>query len=120
LPAAQPVSVKTIKVIDMLNLQHLPLGNSQDTTSGSDPPTSTLLLLLLQLYGPNLSFKELLRVTKVGRSKAYQLMNVRHKKHDPQYPSGTPLYDTPNSPRIFSTIQAAAWLERRGVKHIID
>ena len=104
----------------MFNVPYQNHVNSQDTTSGSDPPTSALLLLLLQLYGPHLSFKELLRVTKVGRSKAYQLMNVRHKKHDPQYPSGTPLYDTPNSPRIFSTIQAAAWLERRGLKHIID
>ena len=94
--------------------------NAQDTTSGSVPPNSALLLLLLQLYGPSLSFKELLRVTKVRRSKAYQLMNARHKKHDPHYPSGTPLYETPNSPRIFSTHQAAAWLERRGFKHIIN
>ena len=99
----------------MLNLQHQPHCESTDTTSESDPPTSALLLVLLQLYGPNLNFKELMRVTKVGRSKAYELM-----KSDPHFPIGTPLYDAPNSPRIFSTIQAAAWLERRGLKQVID
>lgn len=87
-------------------------------TSGTDPPMSELHIQLLLLYGPRLSFEELMRVTKVGRSKAHELMSRTHPKRDPTFPQGSPLYDAQNSPKIFSTKQAAKWLEAREEKQL--
>lgn len=58
--------------------------------------------------GPTLRFKELLKVTRVSRSKAYELM-----KSDPSFPKGIPLYDGSRSPRFFWTHEAMAWVEAR-------
>jgi len=60
---------------------------------------------------PALSFKELLRVIPVGRSKAYVLM-----KEDPSFPKGVPLYDGENSPKFYWTHEAIAWLQDRAAK----
>lgn len=60
---------------------------------------------------PALSFKELLRVIPVGRSKAYVLM-----KEDPSFPKGVPLYDGKNSPKFYWTHEAIAWLQGRAAK----
>jgi len=60
---------------------------------------------------PALSFKELLRVIPVGRSKAYVLM-----KEDPSFPKGVPLYDGENSPKFYWTHEAIAWLQGRAAK----
>ena len=60
---------------------------------------------------PALSFKELLRVIPVGRSKAYVLM-----KEDPSFPKGVPLYDGKNSPKFYWTHEAIAWLQGRADK----
>lgn len=60
---------------------------------------------------PALSFKELLRVIPVGRSKAYVLM-----KEDPSFPKGVPLYDGENSPKFYWTHEAIAWLQGRANK----
>lgn len=73
----------------------------------------SILTLLLSIYGPTLSFAELLKVTKVGRSKAYQLMNPKHSGFDPSYPSGFSLFNSKNSPRAFWTRDAASWLYGR-------
>ncbi len=60
---------------------------------------------------PALSFKELLRVIPVGRSKAYVLM-----KEDPSFPKGVSLYDRENSPKFYWTHEAIAWLQGRAAK----
>lgn len=60
---------------------------------------------------PTLRFKDLLKVIRVKRSKAYQLM-----KEDPTFPKGVPLYDSNFSPRFFWTHEAMAWLEARSNK----
>lgn len=61
--------------------------------------------------GPTLRFKELLQVTRVGRSKAYQLM-----KSDVDFPKGIPLYDSDQSPKFYWTHEAMAWVESRAKK----
>lgn len=61
--------------------------------------------------GPTLRFSELLRVIRVKRSKAYELM-----KSDPEFPKGIPLFDSEYSPRFWWTDQALAWLKGREEK----
>ena len=79
---------------------------------------AAILAVLLSKYGPTLSLAELLEVTKVSRSTADNLKNPMHKRFDPQYPKGSPLFDSPNSPRIYRSPQAAKWLFKRLTKHI--
>ena len=76
----------------------------------------SILASLLEKYGPTLSFAELLTVTKVGSSKAYELKNPKHPGFDPLYPKGFPLFDSSNSPRVFWTHHAAHWLFGRSSK----
>lgn len=61
--------------------------------------------------GPALRFPELLRVIRVKRSKAYELM-----KSDPDFPQGIPLFDSEYSPRFWWTDQVLAWLKGREEK----
>lgn len=61
--------------------------------------------------GPTLRFKQLLKVTRVGRSKAYELM-----KSDSRFPKGIPLYDSGQSPKFYWTHEALAWVESRAEK----
>jgi predicted DNA-binding transcriptional regulator AlpA len=58
--------------------------------------------------GPNLRFKEMLKVTRVSKSKAYELI-----KKDPAFPKGIPLYDSERSPKIYRVSDALAWIEMR-------
>lgn len=67
-------------------------------------------------YGPTIRFAELLEMTRVGRSKAYQLMNPKHRDFDPEFPTGFPLFNSPRSPKIWWTHLAAAWVEGRAKK----
>lgn len=60
---------------------------------------------------PTLRFKDLLKVTRVGRSKAYELM-----KSDPDFPKGIPLYDSGQSPKFYWAHEAMAWVEARSNK----
>ncbi|MCL1553740.1 helix-turn-helix transcriptional regulator [Xanthomonas nasturtii] len=60
---------------------------------------------------PTLSFKGLLKITGVSKSKAYEL-----KKTDPTFPKGIPLYDSDRSPRLYWTHEAIAWVEGRANK----
>ncbi|MBD7923087.1 MULTISPECIES: helix-turn-helix transcriptional regulator [Xanthomonas] len=60
---------------------------------------------------PTLSFKGLLKITGVSKSKAYEL-----KKADPTFPKGIPLYDSDRSPRLYWTHEAIAWVEGRASK----
>ena len=60
---------------------------------------------------PTLRFKELLKLLRVSRSKAYELM-----KTDPAFPRGIPLYDCEQSPKFYWTHEAVAWLEGRAIK----
>lgn len=89
-------------------------------TAPPDGPVTeaSILALLLSIYGPTLSFAELLHVTKVGRSTAGNFKNLKHKRFDPLYPQGFPLFDTTNSPRAFWTHHAAKWLFNRDTNHI--
>jgi predicted DNA-binding transcriptional regulator AlpA len=64
-----------------------------------------------QPEGPTLRFKELLKVVRVSRSKAYELM-----KSDPDFPKGIPLYDSEQSPKFYWTHEAMAWVEARSNK----
>lgn len=61
--------------------------------------------------GPTLRFKGLLRVTKVSKSKAYEL-----RRTDDSFPKGIPLYDGRNSPKFYWTHEALAWVESRAAK----
>lgn len=61
--------------------------------------------------GPTLRFKELLKVTRVSRSKAYELM-----KSDSDFPKGIPLYDSDQSPKFYWTHEAMEWVESRAKK----
>ena len=65
---------------------------------------------------PILRFPELLKVTKVGRSKAYDLMNPKSPAFDPDYPAGFPLFDSPRSPKAYWRHEALAWIEGRSNK----
>lgn len=61
--------------------------------------------------GPILRLPDLLKVVRVSRSKAYELM-----KSDPTFPKGTPLFDSDRSPRFYWTHEALAWAEGREEK----
>jgi hypothetical protein len=61
--------------------------------------------------GPTVRFHELLKVVRVGRSTAYSIF-----KNDPTFPKGTPLFDSPRSPRIWWYDQVIAWLRDREAK----
>lgn len=65
---------------------------------------------------PIIRFRELLRITRVGRSKAYLLMNPKSIGFDPDYPTGFPLFDSPRSPKAFYRHEAIAWVEKRANK----
>lgn len=58
--------------------------------------------------GPTIRFHELLKVARFGRSTAYKVF-----KEDPTFPKGTPLFDTPRSPRFWWYDQVIAWLRNR-------
>lgn len=60
---------------------------------------------------PTLRLKELIKLLRVSRSKAYELM-----KSDPDFPKGIPLYDSELSPKFYWTHEAMAWAEGRAVK----
>ena len=65
---------------------------------------------------PVLRFVELLLLTKVGKSKAYELMNPKSPGFDPDYPTGFPLFDSPRSPKVYWRHEAMAWLHGRSKK----
>lgn len=82
-------------------------GSSQPQTGiGRD-----LIVPAWQPEGPTLRLKELLKVVRVSRSKAYELM-----KSDPDFPQGIPLYDSDQSPKFYWTHEAMAWVEARSNK----
>jgi len=60
---------------------------------------------------PTLRLKELIKLLRVSRSKAYELM-----KSDPDFPKGIPLYDSELSPKFYWTHEAMAWAEGRAAK----
>lgn len=63
--------------------------------------------------GPTVRFKDLLKILRISRSKAYQLMQV-----DKTFPRGTPLYDSPRSPKFYWVQDAIVWLEARSNKFL--
>ncbi|MCA7024934.1 MULTISPECIES: hypothetical protein [Stenotrophomonas] len=63
-----------------------------------------------------LRFPDLLELTRVGRSKAYAMMNPKDPGFDPTFPVGFPLYDTPRSPKGYWRHEAVAWLEGRSAQ----
>ncbi len=64
--------------------------------------------------GPNLRFNEMLRVMRVGKSKAYELI----EKVDPAFPKGIPLFDYERSPKVYRVCDALAWIEMRSIKSL--
>lgn len=60
---------------------------------------------------PTLRLKELIKLLRVSRSKAYELM-----RSDPDFPKGIPLYDSELSPKFYWTHEAMAWAEGRAAK----
>ena len=83
-----------------------------------DVTEARILALLLSLYGPTLSSRELRKVTKVSRSSEGNYRNRRHKRFNADYPRGFPLFDAANSPRAFWTADAARWLAKRANNNI--
>lgn len=75
------------------------------------PTTDLSRLAPWQPDSPTLRLKELLKVVRVSRSKAYELM-----KTDPDFPKGIPLYDGNQSPKFYWTHEALAWVEARSNK----
>lgn len=65
---------------------------------------------------PIVRFRGLLKVAQVGRSKAYELMNPKHPKFDPEFPAGFPLFDSPRSPKAWFRHEVIAWVEGRANK----
>lgn len=65
---------------------------------------------------PVVRFSELLRIMRVGRSKAYLLMNPSSPQFDANFPKGFALFDSTNSPKGYWRHEAMAWLERRSKK----
>lgn len=61
--------------------------------------------------GPALRFPELLKVIRMGRSSAYEMM-----KKNPDFPKGIPLFDSDRSPRFWWTDQVLAWMRGREAK----
>ena len=96
----------------MSTKRHTPIPDQE-----SDEPKTELdcaMPLMLPTWepdGPTLTFKEMLKVTKVGRSKAYVLT-----KTDPSFPKGTPVYDSERSPKFYWTHEALAWSRSRTEK----
>ncbi|MBL8256430.1 MAG: hypothetical protein JNJ62_07505 [Pseudoxanthomonas mexicana] len=70
-----------------------------------------LMLPAWQPDSPTLTFKEMLKITKVGRSTAYVLI-----KTDPTFPKGTPVYDSERSPKFYWTHEVLAWSRSRTAK----
>lgn len=65
---------------------------------------------------PTLRFPELLRTAKVGRSKAFELMNSTHRNFDPDFPIGFSLFDSPRSPKVWYRHEVMAWVDERASK----
>ena len=63
--------------------------------------------------GPNLRFKEFVRLLRMGKSKAYELI-----KNDPDFPKGIPLFDSERSPKVYRVSDALAWIEMRRNKSL--
>lgn len=81
------------------------------TVDSGQPATDVRQLSPWQPDSPTLRLKELLKVVRVSRSKAYELM-----KTDPDFPKGIPLYDGNHSPKFYWTHEALAWVEARSNK----
>jgi predicted DNA-binding transcriptional regulator AlpA len=93
----------------MLQVSNKPESNGESSKQQTEPKHSSINDWLPD--SPTLRFKDLLKLIRVKRSKAYQLM-----KEDPTFPKGVPLYDSNFSPRFFWTHEAMAWLEARSNK----
>lgn len=65
---------------------------------------------------PLLRFREVLKLTKVGRSKAFDMMNKKSSGYDPYFPEGFPLFDSPRSPKAWYRDEVFAWIEARAKK----
>ena len=72
---------------------------------------------LLTDWEPNqpitIRLKELLRVTGLGRSTVFKMMNPRSRLYDETMPTGFKLFDSPNAPRFFFYHEVIAWLTCR-------
>lgn len=94
----------------MTSNNHVPIENSQDSCSCAGTVQAGAMPAW-QPDGPNLRFKEFLRVLRVSKSKAYELI-----KKDPAFPKGIPLYDSDRSPKVYRVSDALAWIEMRSNK----
>ena len=88
----------------------VPTQNSRDGCC-SDGTAHAGAMSAWQPDGPILRFKEMLKVTCVSRSKAYELM-----KTDDAFPKGVSLYDSKRSPKVYRVSDALAWIEMRTKK----
>lgn len=66
---------------------------------------------------PVLRFSELLTIVKGSKSKLRDVMSPVSKNHDPSFPKGFPLYDSPSSPKLYWKHEVIAWLEARSNKY---
>lgn len=100
------------KKVDPIPIKNEEHGAPASSIQGSHPNENW------QRYveGPIIRFRELLSITKVGRSKAYLLMSPKSSEFDPDFPAGFPLFDSTRSPKGFWRAEAMAWLEGRSKK----
>lgn len=57
------------------------------------------------------------KITGVSRTRGYEMWNRKSPYWDPEFPVGFPLYDSPNSPKVFWVHEALAWLQARSNQH---
>ncbi len=93
----------------------IPIDSRRRVSAGGEE-TSAEVMWRRYVEEPIVRFRELLKVTQVGRSKAYELMNPKHRNFDPDFPSGFPLFDSPRSPKAWYREDAIAWVEGRANK----
>ena len=91
---------------------HVPIKNNDEGRSSAETAQAGAMPAW-QPDGPNLRFKEMLKVTRVSKSKAYELI-----KKDPAFPKGIPLYDSERSPKVYRVSDALAWIEMRRNKSL--
>lgn len=88
-----------------------PSGTPSAESAQSRAETTAPWTLAWQPDSPTLTFKGLLKVTNLSRTKTYELM-----KSDPDFPRGVPRYDGERSPKFWWTHEVMAWLEARSNK----
>ena len=66
---------------------------------------------------PIVRMREFLKIVGVSRTRAYEKWNPKSPYWDPEFPVGFPLYDSPQSPRVFWVHEGFNWVQARSNQH---